>query len=205
MGELPLSDQGKRALITGEKFSALTVTPEAPSHENRQEETREFHLSELGASTVNETMQVWGSIAAAYRSEYGRKNEKAIRKQLDDYARNSYLAEPIGKLDISDTKDVSGPFSIRMEMKGAKRGYTDDNEAAVAILPLALIERLPSELTGDDEKAEPAPRKRDYLLAEPYSFDMNYRIVPPPGYRLACPAGFRYCASWADDAVQGVP
>lgn len=183
-GELPLCDQGRRALIAGRGFTTLIATPEAPSTENRQVETREFILSELGSSKVNETTWLWGSVGAIYRSNYDRNDDKANRELLEQYARKAYLAEKIAKLEISDPKDLSVPFSIRLEMREANRGYTDDKEALVVIFPAILIERLPSELTQDDKKDTPAIRKHDYLLNEPYVYEVQYRIVPPPGFKL---------------------
>lgn len=181
-GELPLNDQGRRALIAGGPFPALVVTPEAPSSENRQVETREFFLSERGKSKVIETSRMWGSIGASYRSDYTTSEEKAIRKGIEQYASSMYLADDLTALETSDPDDVGEPFLIRLEMDEASRGFTDDNEAVVAIVSSNLTGRLPSELT-DDGKESDAKRKHDYLLHEPYVFEARYRIVPPPGFR----------------------
>ena len=185
VGELPLYDQGRRALIAGGPFTALRVTPEASSAENRQVETREFILSELGKSRVTETSRMWGSIGAFYRRDYGQNDDTAIRKRLDEYARTAYLAERLTRVETSDPKEIGEPFRICIEMQNAERGITDESEAVVAILPAALFERLPSELTGEDEKNAGVYRKHDYLLREPYVYEVHYRIVPPPGFAVS--------------------
>ena len=181
-GELPLNDQGRRALIAGGPFPALVVTPESPSMENRQVETREFILAEQGKSSVIETSRMWGSIGASYRSDYRTTDKKTIRKGLEEYAGNMYLADKLTAMDTSDPNDVVEPFRIRLEMTGATRGFTDDNEAVVAIFSSNLTGRLPSELTDDEKESRPK-RRYDYLLHEPYVFEARYRIVPPPGFK----------------------
>ena len=182
-GELPLNDQGKRALIAGGSFSSLIITPESPSTENRQVETREFILAERGKARVTETSRMWGSIGALYRGDYGTADQKTIRKWLEDYARSAYLADKLAAMETSDPAGVDEPFRIRLEMNEAARGSTDDNEAVVAIFPSSVTGRLPTELT-DDGKDPASKRKHDYLLHEPYVFEARYRIVPPPGYRV---------------------
>jgi len=182
-GELPLNDQGKRALIAGGSFPSLIVTPESPSTENRQMETREFFLSERGKARVIETSRMWGSIGASYRGEYRTFDKKAIRKKLEEYARTSYLSDKLTALETSDPNNVDEPFRIRLEMNEATRGSTDDNEAVVAIFSSFLTERLPSELT-DDKKDAASGRTHDYLLLEPYVYEARYRIVPPPGFKM---------------------
>lgn len=190
-GELPIGDQGRRAMIAAEGFPALLTTPEARSTENSQLETREFFLSETGAARVVETTRFTGSIAGAYRSDYGGADQKELRKQLTRYVENAYLAKKLDDLQISEPDDLSKTFTIRLEAKDAERGMTDGEEAAAAILPSFLADRLPPLLTGEGEKKEKGDRKpsaaarqSDYLLPEPYLFVATYRIVPPPGYRL---------------------
>ena len=69
VGELPLYDQGRWALIIKDESVSLLRTPEAPSTENRQVEIREFLLSDFGRPEVHETTQMFGSIGAAFRNK----------------------------------------------------------------------------------------------------------------------------------------
>ncbi len=181
-GELPIPDQGRRALVTGGSYSSLLVTPEAPSGDNLQVETREFHLAEKGKARVIESSQMYGSIGSSFRGEYATTDRQAIRQTLEKYARTAYLADKLTAMEVSDPGKVDEPFTIRLEMEGAARGSTDDDEAVVAIFPSSLTERLPAELTGDG-KDRGETRTHDYLLPEPYRYEMRYRIVPPPGFR----------------------
>jgi tetratricopeptide (TPR) repeat protein/transglutaminase-like putative cysteine protease len=180
-GELPLYDQGRRALIAGGPFSSLIVTAEAPSTINRQVETREFYLAEQGKARVIETTLAWGSIGATYRRHYGESDEKTIREGLVDYARKTYLADGISAVEKSSTKSMDVPFRIRLKMDEAKRGFTEDVEAVVALSAFFLTERLPAQLTDIDKNANDE-RKHDYLIPEPYVYEARYQIVPPPGF-----------------------
>src|SRR5947209_10831950 len=69
---------------------------------------------------------------------------------------------------------------MRMEMRNARRGYTDTRNAAVGINPAALLARLPADLVKDAAEAE--PRQSDYVFREPMQLEVRYRLVPPPGY-----------------------
>jgi tetratricopeptide (TPR) repeat protein/transglutaminase-like putative cysteine protease len=186
VGELPLYEQGRRALIIGDTSAGLTLTPETPSGGNRQTETREFFLSEGGRSRVIETTLVTGSISSAFRSEYDQVDDSAIRKSMEEYVRTTYLSERLDAMEISTPRDLGVPFRIRLDIREAKRGLTDENEAVVAILPSFLTERLPDVLkgSGNTGKAAPPRRRFDFLLPEPYVYEVEYRIVPPPGYAV---------------------
>lgn len=183
VGELPLGDQGKMAMVAGKDFSSLQLTPESPSAENRQEETREFFLAEQGKARVTETTRTWGSIATSYRGDYAGAELKTIRKALEDYGKSEYLSDKLTVMEPSDPGTVDEPFRIRLEFDGATRGSTDDDEALVAIFPSFVMRRLPSELV-EDEKTPTTKRKQDYLLHEPHVFEARYRIVPPPGFTM---------------------
>jgi len=179
-GELPLYDQGRRALIAGAPgTTTLTVTPTASSQDNRQVEQREFVLSELGKCRVTETTRLSGSIAAGYRSEYSQKGDKKLRKELEEYIRAAYLAERLAKVEMSGLADPEEPFRFALQIEEAKRGFTDESNAVAAIVYTSLAERLPQELTGPD----PVNRQNEYQLREPYVYEMHYRIHPPPGFK----------------------
>ena len=183
-GELPPYDQGKRALIIAESSAALVLTPETASTGNRQTETREFYLSEKGKSRVIETTLVTGSISAGFRSDYDQSDDTETRKSLEEYVRNAYLSERLDSMETSNPRDLGIPFRIRLDINEAKRGSTDESEAVVAIHPSFLTERLPDLVRKSEntDAAPPAKRTFDFLLPEPYLYEVEYRIIPPPGY-----------------------
>ena len=183
LGELPLYEQGRRALIASIGTVDLIPTPEAPAAANRLEQTREFFLQETGMARVVETTNLWGSLAAGYRNEFGHAAEKEQRKLLEQYVTSTYRADTLGSFEISPAGTLAPPFRMHLEIPAARRGQTDETEAVAAFFAEAALKRLPDELTEDDDKAPREPRRSDFLLREPHLVEITYRIVPPPGYR----------------------
>jgi tetratricopeptide (TPR) repeat protein/transglutaminase-like putative cysteine protease len=180
-GELPPGDQGRLALIASATAEGLVRTPEATAAENREVETREFFLSDLGPARVVETSEMRGVAERDLRASYSGQDEKTVRDSLSQYTNRVYMTDKIGKIDHSDPVDLSDPFRLRIEVEESRRGYTDVPSALVAVFPAATLSRLPSELTAEAEEGE--TRKAEYYLTRPHTSEVRYRIVPPAGFR----------------------
>ncbi|HEX8254841.1 MAG TPA: DUF3857 and transglutaminase domain-containing protein, partial [Thermoanaerobaculia bacterium] len=190
--ELPDSDQGRLALIAKNDTTALVRTPLYESKANHTVERREFRLVEDGKAFVTETSEYSGSDERSTRRYYTSSDRKDLGKGLETYAEQAYLAKKLSKWESGDTRDLTKPFRIHIEMQEAGRGVTGGGEAGVGIFFSRLVGDLPSELhydleaqdedTPEDEKVK--PRANDYLFAKPYVLDIHYRIVPPPGYSI---------------------
>jgi tetratricopeptide (TPR) repeat protein len=191
-GELPVADQGRLALIASPTATALTRTPEATSADNREVETREFFLSDLGPSRVVETTELYGAPESYLRAYYAVEDAQAVRQALESYAGTQYLAEDLAALEYSKPTDLTTPMRLRIEVKNARRGFTDVHKAGVGVSPATLLTRLPPEITeGPEEEteekeggAEKTARKRqdDYVFSRPMTIETRYRIVPPTGF-----------------------
>ncbi|HEV7508272.1 MAG TPA: DUF3857 domain-containing protein [Thermoanaerobaculia bacterium] len=184
-GELPLADEGRLALIASPTATGLTRTPESTSADNREVETREFLLADLGASHIVETTDFFGAPERALRAFYSQQADEAIKKALKEYATSYYLAEDIASLEHSKPTDLTVPLHMRMEIKNARRGFTDARNAAVGINPASLLTRLPADLVNGasaKESAQREPRQSDYVFREPLQLEVHYRLVPPAGY-----------------------
>ncbi|HEX9943112.1 MAG TPA: DUF3857 domain-containing protein [Thermoanaerobaculia bacterium] len=189
-GELPAADQGRLALIASPTATGLTRTPEATAADNREVETREFFLSDLGPSRVVETTEYSGQPERDLRSYYVVEDIQAVRQSLKSYASSLYLAEDLGTVEHSRATDLSTPLRLRVEFKNARRGFTDTRNAAVGVNPAALLTRLPFEIAaglgeeeGEDAGEEQAgARRSDYVFSRPMTLEVRYRIVPPPGF-----------------------
>jgi tetratricopeptide (TPR) repeat protein len=202
-GEIPIRDQGRFALIASPSAGELVRTPESQSSDNRTVETREFYLAERGSARVVETTEVWGSPERALRSSYSSSEKKDIEEALRKYVDGMYASKKLASWEMSDPKDLSVPFRMRLEALDASRGVTDENEAAVAIFPGTLSEALQGYFPAEEDEAEAGAagaetgetsgvdssgekkRARNFEISEPYSTEWKYRIVPPPGYRAA--------------------
>lgn len=189
VGVLPLDDQQRYALIADSSTEGLIKTPSRQSSDNGISQKREFLLNESGGARLIETTRTWGSIESAKRSSYDGTDPKDVQKWMEGYAKAEYLAGKVEKYDHSDPKDLTRPFEVRMEASGVRRGFTDDAQAGVAVFLSRVEDYLPSELIKDEKDEDEAsdeqpkePRKEDYYLPQPYTYELNYHIVPPPGY-----------------------
>ncbi|MGH9788395.1 MAG: DUF3857 domain-containing protein, partial [Candidatus Acidiferrales bacterium] len=193
--QLPVSDQGRRALIAAEGTTGLMVTPAAEAHDNRVIETREFYLlDEDGPARVVETTEAHGAAELSYRSDYANATPEEVREWLKSYANDVYLSEEVDKIEYTDPYDLSQPFRLRFEVRKARRGWTDGRDAGAAILPGPLVNRLPEALRSAEEETEEAPEspraQADRVLAEPFVQEWRYRVMPPPGFQpQPLPAG----------------
>jgi Flp pilus assembly protein TadD len=189
-GELPDSDQDRLALIAHPETTSLTRTPVSDSKTNRVTEVREFTLSEDGKAAIVETSEYTGSDERGTRRYYTETKPKQITEGIESYAKNVYLASGAPKWKSGDTHDLTKPFQIRIEMNEAGRGVTAGGESAVGVFLSRMVGDLPHDLrTPDNEDAteERKPRTHDYVFGKPYTFEMRYRITPPPGYTLRAP------------------
>jgi len=187
LGQIPIADQGRMALITRPETTALTRTPQSTAKENELLEYRTVTLSENGPATVVEKTQPHGVYESRYRSFYADKPDKETRDNLSSYVKSQYVSENLVSVDRSDPADLSTQFELTVTCDKAKRGFTALSGAEAAIRYEALFFRLPEELTrkddGDKSKKDGGPaRTADWELIEPYTVDLNYRIVPPAGF-----------------------
>jgi len=203
VGQLPLSDQGRLALVAAPETSGLIKTPQSQPADNRIVERREVFLSEEGLGRIVETSQYWGSSESMMRSMYSQMNQVEVREALESYAESVYLSETIADVEHTDPRDWSQPFQIRFEAREVELAGTEGGEAAVGIVLQPMLDSIPT--------IPEAERKNDLVLPEPIVIEWRYRIVPPPGFEhrtvpeqqtVQCgPAVFTREFSVSEDAV----
>jgi Tfp pilus assembly protein PilF len=191
LGQLPVGDQGRLALIASVTTTALVKTPESSSQDNGLLETREFTLADNGPANVVEITQPRGIYESAYRSYYADKPDKDTREGLRGYVKSEYVSEDLTKVDRTDPADLSRPFQLTIACEKAKRGYTGLENAQAAIRVDRLFQMLPDELKRKDDSEEKKntgsdkpkkPRTADWWLNAPYINEWNYRFIPPAGF-----------------------
>ena len=191
LGQLPIGDQGRLALIVGAGSNALMRIPETSSQANVLLELREFSLAENGPARVVETSQPRGCFESEYRHSFADKQNKQANENLTNYMKSQYRAEKLNRWDRSDPSDISKQFELVLESDKAKRGYTDLEDAVAAIRLEGLFSRLPEELQKredtEESKADATkPKKKrsaDYQLPKPFVAEWQYKIVPPSGFQ----------------------
>jgi tetratricopeptide (TPR) repeat protein/transglutaminase-like putative cysteine protease len=191
LGQLPMPDQGRLALITSDATTALIKTSEASSRENGLLETREFTLTDNGPANVVEITQPKGIFESGYRGFYADKPDKDTRENLRGYMKSEYLCDDLTKVDRTDSADLSRPFQLTVACEKAKRGYTELESAQAAIRVDRLFEFLPEELrqkdTSDEKKntnpdQQKKPRTEDWWLNGAFTNEWTYRFIPPAGF-----------------------
>lgn len=196
-GELPILDQGRQALVAAPGTKTLTLIPRATHKDNRIEEVREIYLdADLGGGRVVEVTRAWGSADRNHRASFSRLDFDGRQTALENYVQNAFLAEKLTDYTLSDLSDVTQPFELRTESEEARMAYTDMAEAFVVVRPAQLLDRLPRPLlraaiqdagggdsSDDEDGEEDQERQFDLVLPEPYSAEIRYHLVAPPGYR----------------------
>ena len=193
LGQLPDADHGRMTLIVDTNTTSLTKVVAARSDENKIVEEREIYLSENGPARIVETSKPQGNYESDYRHSYVDLTNKKTRESLTDYFKNHYQAEKLDRLERSDPKDFQQPFSLTLEGKKAKRGYTSLDEANAYIQLDHLLLNLPEDLKTreptDEENAKATrsqkKRQHEYQLTRPYTAEWHYKIVPPVGFEPA--------------------
>lgn len=189
LGQLPIADQGRFALVARADSKGLIKTPEFGSKDNLLVETREIKLSENGPASITEKTQPHGVYESRYRSFYADRPDKDTRDNLTNYVKMQYVAEKLTTVDRTNPGDLSKQFELTIACEKAKRGYTGLTHAEAAVRYEPLFFRLPEELTRKEDEnrkknddQQTPPRTVDWELIEPYTVDLNYRIVPPAGF-----------------------
>lgn len=191
LGQLPINDQGRRALIARPESMSLTITPESSSRENVLLEQREIRLGENGPATVIEKTLPTGVFESHYRSFYADKPDKETREGLTNYVKAQYIADKLTSVERTDPGDLSKQFELTLQCDKARRGYTDLDNAIAAIRVDALFQQLPDDLKRkddseekkkDDQDKRKRPRTADWELDQPFTAEWKYRIVPPAGF-----------------------
>ncbi|MGA2570335.1 MAG: DUF3857 domain-containing protein [Terracidiphilus sp.] len=192
LGQLPMGDQGRLALIADSRTTALVKTPESTSKDNGLTEKREFTLTDNGPANVVETTEPRGIYESAYRSYYADKPDKDTRDSLRGYVSSEYVSDDLTKVDRTDPADLSKPFELTIACEKAKRGYTGLENAQAVIRVDRLFQMLPDDLKRKDDSEEKQkktgvdkpkkPRTADWWLNAPFSIEWNYRLIPPAGF-----------------------
>ncbi|WP_420238234.1 DUF3857 domain-containing protein [Telmatobacter bradus] len=197
VGTLPSMDLDRHALVIAEGTTGLTATPEARSADNQLVEKREVRMAEYGPAFISETSLTHGPVDEEYRSEFGNAESRGLKTNLESYAKNYYLAKALTHVEQGDGKDLTKPFSLRLEMAEAKRGNTGIEDGALAIPFSSIFNRLPEWFRSDpqtegekltpqqeeDRRHAAAVRLPDYDM-NPFVVEWQYTITPPTGFVL---------------------
>jgi tetratricopeptide (TPR) repeat protein len=184
VGELPISDQGRRILVVAPDTKELLVTPRDGAAGSRAREIRTVYLAETGAPRVVERFEPQGAAAREIRGHYAETERKRLDEQLERYVKVHYDAQQLTKLTFGDPDDLTRPFWLEVEAAGVGLGSTEEGVAGLGLRAGPVLDRLPAELrpTENDGKSGAGKRKTDFEIYEPYTYELRYRVVPPHGF-----------------------
>lgn len=194
VGELPLADQGRLALVAARGTGALVRTPVAPSSANLTREDRTITVDEGGKVRVVEISDLWGAPGHSLRLDYSHAERKQIEERLTGYVRSTYRAKTLSRWETSDFFDVARPLRIDLETQDAAIGSITDETVSVSLPLGALFERLPEFLRNPEgaEHKRPAAetfRTVDYVYADPEVHELRYKVAAPHGFAADPPPG----------------
>ncbi len=184
VGTLPAADANRLALVIRAGETTLTRTPALRSADNRQIETREFHLSEYGAARVIETTETHGTVELEYRGWYAGEDTRERLDALQEYAENTYRARGVTNYSHTASTDFSEPYRMRLEIADAPVGSTDLHSAAVGVNLGSLSTRLPAWFSEQLESGALQKTRTHDVVFEPYTIEWRYRIHLPDGFRV---------------------
>src|SRR5262249_21760269 len=109
VGDLPLMDYGRWALVVNEQTTGLKEIPELTAAQNFHRERREFTLAEYGPATIVEVNEQSGPMETTFR-DYYTGDPKKLRETAEKYVKDVYLADSLTSLVKSEISDLQKPF-----------------------------------------------------------------------------------------------
>lgn len=185
VGQIPLADQGRRALVAAPGTTDLALVAETTSSANTELETRAVQLAESGPGRVFETTDATGSIEMGYRAEFDGAEEKATRESLETYVRSAYNAKTLGAFSHGRATDLATPFRLELEALECGVVRTARTDAAVNVNVWNLLRRLRAAIDFADDEKTAKPRRSDLYFFEPHRVTWRWLVTPPPGYASA--------------------
>jgi len=185
-GQLPISDQGRLALLASRQTQGLVTIPKAPAATNLLLEERTVTMADYGNGRIKEVAHFSGYLESWYRSYYAYRKEDKRLELTSDHADDEYRTRKIEKLTVTDPADLQTPFVRSFEAPDAPRSWTDLNQASLWIRYEHVFDRLPEFLRTEPEKPKDKKpikkRQTPVLLPQPFATELRYKITPPEGF-----------------------
>ncbi len=190
LGELPLSDQGRMAMVVSPHTKKLVRTPRGDYRNNRVSIHTELTLADPGEFALRQVLTFGGCMADRWRTSYADQSRESLRKALEDEVKHRYSVRTVTRFEYTHPTELSRPFQIECEAKDGTVGGIGEADVWIHVQPSELFDSLPYWFTStptsergrsEDELLLPE-RKAPLQLHEPHVCESQYRIVPPPGF-----------------------
>ena len=181
-GQLPVRDQGRRALVLAPGTRALLTTPADAAADSVVREVRTYRFPEDGFAHVTEVTTERGAFWDDLSSWYRSNDHATLEKDLTSYVDSVYD----GKLVTfsGSAGPVTQPFTFTLEVSESQRALTGRDDVDVYLSRGAPLVELPPILRKSDDQldAEVRARRYDYVWSEPHVYEVENRLVLPIGY-----------------------
>jgi transglutaminase-like putative cysteine protease len=193
MGQLPLCDQGRWVLVVSSTDGRLVQTPQADYHEHTRSDLCEFWLAADGHVRAQLASRFTGALDERARNHFGAARDGNNRDWWRDFGPRFEHLTPT-RLDCLRLKDRTQPFYFHVDLADVPLGHPAGGQIELPLSMAPLMSELPDLFKLQLGKPEegmlgfaPLSRwRRDPLrLPLPHLRQIQYRIVPPPGYALA--------------------
>jgi tetratricopeptide (TPR) repeat protein len=182
-GQLPERVQGRRVLVIADDTRALAVTPQAASTDNVIRDVRTFVASEQGWSKLTRVVRATGVFEIEHRNK-AHSARPDLRKRMYATRSEQLFGGTLDQLTSSGPEDLTSPFEMTFEVKDAHRVATGPERIDVMLYPHATFEELPWQVRSKPDKR----RTHDFAWRRPQIYEVENRIVVPPGFTLPAPA-----------------
>jgi len=179
VGALPTRDQGRRALIIANDTRDLALTPRAESNDAIVRQIRTYELAEAGAARIKEVSREGGVFEASQRSWIRDTRSDEVRKDLVKYVETEYVSKSLASFVTTPPSALETPFEMTLVATDSSRAFTERDRIDVYLFAHDTFEKLPDLLTTVDD---PVNRRLDFELPRPHTFEIENRLVLPPGF-----------------------
>jgi tetratricopeptide (TPR) repeat protein len=176
-GQLPDRAQGRRALVIADDTRALSMTPLAAPADNTVHDVRTFTAAEQGPARVTQVVRSTGAFEAEDRSAARSIGRDKLDAGFGSRAERLFSGS-LARATSSDPMDLSTPFELTLTVNDARRMVTSREQLEVILYPHAALEHLPWTVIAPSE----APRTSDFVWPRPQIYEVENRIVLPPGF-----------------------
>ena len=199
-GEVPVRLQGRLALVCRPETNGLTRIPVPPSAANTSKTEIVVTVPEAGTTKVTEKTVWAGAFESSRRQAFDGLSEADQKAYFDRWTAAGFGGGKVLRGVVSPARDLSGPFTLELEVEQPAFVRADDERVVVALAADGFLSELP-----DPDEGE----RKNELTAVPFRQEFRYRFVPPQGFapvllpeeetRSLGPATFRRKATARED------
>jgi len=175
-GDLPVSDQGRKAFVITKEGGKFADTPTYPSSANKLTLSSEISLNPDGSIYGKEQTQTSGQHNLEYRLLYKSLKPNETRDFFASMLNHQFPAAKIENLNISDLNDMDTPVETSIEFSSSQYGM---------LLEDKLFFPLPNDNLSDYAiLVGPPERKYDLDLGYQRQLAKTVSISIPEGYTV---------------------